>query len=275
MSRIRWTIAVLFTLACPVAAAVAALVYVVLRRRWPDRAVAAVITVPSLTTTYLTFNPRRYEHAWLHVGMHLVRLSHQPIGAGDWVTIVGTGLAFGPAVGGLVWLVSQYRRERSPFSGADERERRQVCEERRRLVVTHAAQRARHTGPRPVAVLAGPLAVNLGDEAGPLLGRFQRGDMRRPWRTGGRVRLPMNHPDNRHLLILGATGLGKTETALTVAEWGATSGFQVVYLTCKEPPSAGKSVAPRLAAVADTAGLPRAAPRTTRCAAPSQKSATG
>src|SRR5436190_58481 len=82
-------------------------------------------------------------------------------------------------------------------------------------LVTHAAQRARHTGSRPARALARPVAVDLGNEQGPLLGRFQRGDLPRPWRTfGGRVRLPMNSPNNRHLLILGATGLGKTQTAL-------------------------------------------------------------
>ena len=31
----------------------------------------------------------------------------------------------------------------------------------------------------------------------------------------------MDSPDNRHLVILGATGLGKTQTALSIAEWAA------------------------------------------------------
>jgi hypothetical protein len=123
------------------------------------------------------------------------------------------------------------------------------------LAVTHAAQRIRHTGRGPAAVLARPLSTGLGDAAGPVLGRLQRGDLPRPWRAHGRVRLPMNHPNNRHLLILGATGLGKTETALALAEWAARNGRQVIYLTCKEPPSPGKSAAPRLAAIAADQGV--------------------
>jgi hypothetical protein len=252
---IRWLAALTVAVTFPAAAVVAVVIYLVLRRRWPDRLIAAGMLVLALAASALVAMLVDYPAAWWRVGLHLAHLSRTPIGAGDWVTLAGTSTAVGPALGALVWMLSQLRRERSPFSGADERERRRCCEERRRLVVTHAAQRVRHTGSRPVAVLAGPWSTPLGDGEGPLLGRFQRGDLRRPWRTHGRVRLPMAHPDNRHLLILGATGLGKTETALSVAEWAAQRGWQVVYLTCKEPPSARKSVAPRLAAVAAAHGL--------------------
>jgi len=251
MRTVRWVVVVAVALVFPAAAIVAALAYLALRRRWSDRLIAVALTVLALGVSFVASMVLDYWAAWLR----LAHLAPVPAGAGDWATLVGMGVVLGPALGGLVWLVTQYRRERSPFSGADERERRQVCEEHRRLVVTHAAQRARHTGTRPVATLAKPLAVGVGDEAGPLLGRFQRGDLPRPWRTVGRVRLPMHHPDNRHLLILGATGLGKTETALSIAEWAARTGHQVIYLTCKEPPSAAKSAAPRLAAIAEAEGL--------------------
>jgi hypothetical protein len=251
----RWTCGVLFALVLPVGALVTGLAYLVLRRRWSDRLIAVVLAGAGLTATWWAMGALDYWTAWAHIAMQLTGLAEEPATPADWATVAGIGIALGPGLAGPLWLISQLRRERSPFNGADEREHRQLCEERRRLVVTHAAQRARHTAPLPVAVAARPLAVELGDGHGPVVGRFQRGDLRRPWRTHGRVRLPMTHPDNRHLLILGATGLGKTETALTIAEWAARNGRQVIYLTCKEPPSARKSAAPRLAAIADQQGL--------------------
>lgn len=245
----------LFALALPVAAAITGLAYLALRRRWPDRLIAGTAVLLGSLMSWWALSMLSYWTAWQRIGAWLVRLSDRPATGAEWATVTGVGLVIGPALGGLLWLATQRHRERSPFDGADEREHRLRCEERRRLVVTHAAQRARHAGRRPVAIAAWPFTVGLGDENGPILGRFQRGDLRGPWRTHGRTRLPMRHPDNRHLLILGATGLGKTETALEIAEWAAKHGRQVIYLTCKEPPSAGKSVAPRLAAVAEEHGL--------------------
>ncbi|MEU4424828.1 hypothetical protein AB0F81_29770 [Actinoplanes sp. NPDC024001] len=251
MRALRWTCGVLFTLALPVGALITGLAYLVLRRRWPDRLVAAFLATAGAAVTWWAMGAADYWTAWWHIAGDLSRLSDREATTGEWLTVVGLGVALGPAVGGPLWLISQMRRERSPFNGADEREDRMLCEERRRRLVTHLAQRARHTGSRPVAIAVRSLSVDLGDEQGPIVGRRQRGDLGKPWRTHGRIRLPMQHPDNRHLLILGATGLGKTETALTIAEWGAEHGYQVIYLTCKEPPSARKSAAPRLAAIAD------------------------
>jgi hypothetical protein len=255
MRTFRWTMGVLLTLAAPIGALVTGLAYLALRRRWSDRLVGVVLTLLGAVATWYLTAAVQYWTAWAHIAGYVVQLSPRPATASEWVTVAGVGLTLGPMLGGLLWMVSQPHRERSPYNGADEKEHRQLCEERRRLVVTHVVQRARHTGPRPVAVAVRPLAVELGDGQGPLLGRYQRGDLNRPWRTHGRLRLPMSSPNNRHLLILGATGLGKTETALTIVEWAARNGRQVIYLTCKEPPSASKSAAPRLAAIADKHSL--------------------
>jgi hypothetical protein len=255
MRALRWLAALSVAAAFPAAAVVAVVAYVVLRRRWSDRLVAAILAMFAIGASVLVAAVVDYWGAWQRVALDLSQLSTVEATSVDWVTLAGGGVALGPALGAVVWLVTQVHRERSPYSGADEKEWRMCCEERRRLAVTHAAQRARHTGTGPVAALARPLSTGLGDDAGPVLGRWQRGDLHRPWRAVGRMRLPMDHPDNRHLLILGATGLGKTETALSIAEWAAAHGQQVIYLTCKEPPSAGKSAAPRLAAIAEQHGL--------------------
>lgn len=255
MRKLRWTLAVLLSLALPVGALVTALAYLTLRKRWPDRLIATALVVVGFAVSWWATKSLDYWSAWTNIFAQVTRLSDRPATAGEWSTVIGLGIILGPMLGGLLWLATQRHRERSPFNGADEKEQRQLCEEHRRLVVTHLAQRVRHTAPRPIATAALPLSVGLGDGHGPIVGRYQRGDLRRPWRTNGRVRLPMSHPDNRHLLLLGATGLGKTETALTIAEWAAKNGRQVIYMTCKEPPSSRKSAAPRLAAIADERGL--------------------
>ena len=66
--------------------------------------------------------------------------------------------------------------------------------------------------------------------------------------------LSLDDPANRHLVLLGATGMGKTETVCNVLEWAAGQGWQTGYVTAKEPPDVTKSLAPRLAAIADRHG---------------------
>ena len=258
MRKARWTCAVMFALVLPVGALVTGLAYLVLRRRWSDRLIAVALTVLGVGGDLVGDGC-----AGLLVGVAAHRrvagrgCRREPVDCGR----VGDGgrarsWRSVPALGGLLWMVTQPHRERSPFNGADEREHRQLCEERRRLVVTHAAQRARHTGPRPGRGDRPAVAGGAGRRAA---GRSWAGSSAvtcagRGGRTGG-CGCRWHSPNNRHLLILGATGLGKTETALTIAEWAARNGRQVIYLTCKEPPSARKSAAPRLAAIADQHGL--------------------
>lgn len=254
MRAFRWTFGVMLALVFPAAVAVAVVTYVLLRRRWPDRGLAVALCGLAGLATFGALSVADYWGAWARIASDLV-LAEGHARFADWATLVGFGPLLGPVLGAVVWLVWQPFREHLPYNGVDERERRRRAEERRRLFVTHTVQRVRHTRTGARSALVAPAAVGLGDAAGPVVGRFQRGDLPGPWRTARRVvRLPMAHPNNRHLLILGATGLGKTETALTLAEWGARQGWQVVYLTCKEPPSPGKSAAPRLAAVAADLG---------------------
>lgn len=254
MRAFRWTLGVVTAVVFPAAVAAAVVTYVLLRRRWPDRGLALALCGLAGLATYATLMVVDYWGAWARIASDLV-LDEGHAGIADWVMLLGFGPVLGPALGAIVWLVWQPFRERSPYDGADERERRQRAEEGRRLAVTQRMQRVRHTRRGVRAALARPATVGIGDAAGPVVGRLQRGDLPGPWRAGRRVvRLPMGHPNNRHLLIVGATGLGKTETALTLAEWAARQGYQVVYLTCKEPPSLGKSAAPRLAAVAADMG---------------------
>lgn len=256
----QWVTGFVIAAVFPAAAVTLAVAYAVLRRRWSDRAVAGTVATVATGATVAAVTTTDYLPAWGRVVSDLMPdavplFDHVTASAADWATVAGVGATLGPALGSLLWLVTQRRRERDPFDGADERERRMRAEERRRRWVLRKAQAARHTGGPIAATIARPFSVGEGGPAGPVLGVKQRGDLGKPWVRGRCVALPMTHPDNRHLVILGATGLGKTETALAMAEWGAAHGWQVVYMTCKEPPEASKSAAPRLAAVAAEHGV--------------------
>lgn len=181
-----------------------------------------------------------------------------------------TGCTVGPFVAAGLWLVSQHRRERSPYRGTDDLEARRRCEERRRRWVVQTAHRLHHTDPRPwVRRVAGWAVVPAGDHLGPVVGRWQRGDLGRGelrlWRTGrgclprvlqrladrygSRLRLPLGAGQVRHVVVLGSTGSGKTETILGLAEWALRAGWQVVYMSAKEA-AARDTVAPRLTSAA-------------------------
>jgi len=240
----------------PGVAVVAGLTYAVLRRKWSDRLVAWLLVALAAPAAAAVLWWTDYPSRWAAVAMSWWTTGQQPK-ASDWLAIVACGAAVGPIIGALVWRGKQRKRERAPFQGAEETEHRQSTEEHRKELVVQFAQRTTHQGPRWAAMLAKPLAVPDGNALGPYLGIFQRGDLGKAWRGGNGsrlVRLPMYHPSNRHLVVLGATGMGKTESVLVVSEWAARNGWQVIYLSCKEPPNMDKSQVPRFAALAEELG---------------------
>ena len=249
-----WAAGVLAVILFPSVAVVAGLTYAALYARWPDRVLAwALVGAAGLPLAAVLIWT---DYLWRWAGVVGALLTAQSLSEAaeptDWLAVVLVGSTAGPVVGAVVWRVTQRRRERDPFNGPVARQRRLSQEERRRNKVVQEVQKLYHTTELPVVKrLAGLYQVPLGDQMGPYLGRVHRGDLNGEWRKGDYVRLPMNHPDNRHLLMLGGTGLGKTETILRVVEWALwRKKYQVIYITCKEPPSVEKSAAPRLAELA-------------------------
>lgn len=246
----------------------AAVTNAVLRRRWPDRAVAwALVLVGGLGAAALLLWSD-YPGAWRRV----VLGSWSSLAAApswrDWLLLLLLGLAYGPMLGAAWWRLRQPGREAHPYRGPELVAHRLRVEERRRRVVTHTAQRLRHTsGSWAVRAAARPWAVPPGDELGPFLGVYQRGDLGgerrrtvhrhredRAWRSGPYVRLPLASGKVRHAVVLGASGLGKTETTLGLCEWAIRQGWQVCYLSAKEPPTREDAAAPRLEALAMSLG---------------------
>jgi hypothetical protein len=246
---------IVLALVFPAVAAVAAITYGVLRRRWPDRALAWLLVGLAAPGTTALLWLTDYAGRWTRVAVGLLR--GQEATAADWLAVVTTGAVIGPVLGALYWSATQRRRERSPYSGADETERRQRTEERRRRLLTHRVQTVRHTSAVPALRAAvKPFAVPLGDELGPFIGRAGRGDLGgKVWTKGGRFRLPLGTRGLQHLVVLGGTGLGKTEMLLgNPVEWALRADYQVIYLSCKEPPGPEDAAAPRLVALAESLG---------------------
>lgn len=246
-----WWLGAVAVAAFPAVAAVAGGTYWLLRRWWPDRAVGWAMTLSAAPAAAAVVAWTDYGVHWLGLANGL--LTSDDVVPADWLTLGGWGVAAGPVLGGLYWRFSQRRRERSPYSGQDERERRERAEERRRRWVAHRVQAVRYTG-RSAALRAvvKPLAVPLGDELGPFVGKGGRGDLGGEWDRSGLVRVPLATSSVRHLVVLGGTGLGKTELTLgPLVEWALQGGYQVVYLSCKEPPGPEDSAAPRLVALAE------------------------
>lgn len=235
----------------PAVIVAAGLTYLALRTQWPDRLLALVAVGVGLVMTVVLFWATDYLSRWGNI------VSGEGTAA-DWTVLLLWGVLIGPAIGAVTWRFMQKRREKSPYSGEDEREARLQQEERRRRFITHTAQAVHSmTSNKYLKHVTRPMSVPLGDQMGPFVGRYQRGDLAGPWRAGkagGIVRVPLAGGEARHVVVLGATGLGKTETTLGMCEWAAREGWQVVYLSCKEPPNPEQSAAPRLAALADGLG---------------------
>lgn len=224
--------------------------YALLRRKWPDRALALVLCLFGVVIMLVWWVD--YPRHW--VGMVTGLVGARPFDGNDFFAVVIVGVGAGPVVGALTWQIIQTIRERSPYSGDNERERRLQTEGRRRRYLTHKAQAVRYGSAR--RDFSVPFSVPLGDKTGPYFGRYLRGDLAEQWRTsrmGGLVRWS---PVSKHLVVLGGTGLGKTEQCLNLCEWGLTWDYQVIYLSLKEPANPAKAVAPRLAAITHAHQLP-------------------
>jgi hypothetical protein len=246
---------VVLTVLLPAAALVAWVVNRRLRRR-PDKLIARLILAYGLLGAISLMAFTDYPVAWWRV---MVSWWTPGLTATwqDWLAVVVVALAYGPLFGAAGWLVGQSGRERSPFNGAEYLDQRHAYEDHRRRRVMHAAQRVHHTGGTAAARAAvKPFTVPPGDRLGPFLGLYQRGDLatkrKSPWRKGRYLRLPLLSGLVRHLVVLGASGMGKSETVLTVCEYAIRSDWQVLYISAKEPPSPKDSAAPRLAAQART-----------------------
>lgn len=265
----------LVVVATPMVLLPALIVRAVLTRRWPDRAVAGLLAVLGAAGVAGVLLASSYVSTWLHVGRWLLwevnpwaRVPVEQPSTAAWLLLAGTGLAAGTVYGALRWWSMQTAAEADLYDGRDERERRMRVEERRRRKVAQRVQRVSRASRLGVLrAAAAPLAVPLGDARGPFVGVYQHGTLgghrielrRRPedrlWRSGSSVRVPLGSGSPvQHLVVLGATGTGKTETTLRLCDWALSRRWQVIYVSAKEPPSRQEAAAPRLTPTSDQLG---------------------
>lgn len=219
---------------------------------WAVAAMALPLLVGAIVLTPL------FWAAWLPLLGGLVGLvpvlgaawtwEYQP-SAGGIVSMTAWTVAAGAMLGALYWRGNQEYRERSLIGGEAAQRRREDSEDRRRAVSLQRQQKRRHVNGRHRA------GLGVGSDAGPFLGIYQGGDL--AW---GKVGKPLTLPwevEVRHLVVLGASGTGKSEATHRVAEWiqDRRPGDQVIYLNCKEA-AAGSEPSRRLIAQAEALGKP-------------------
>lgn len=257
----------------PVVLLPALLVRWLLGWRWPDRLVAWTLVLFGTSGALLLLVFSGYAAAWLAAARWLAAEvtpwwsgAAAPTGM-QLLLLLGVGLLVGTAFGAIRWVTLQAQLEADLYDGKDERERRMRTEERRRRKVAQKVQRWARAGNPVLRTVLKPLAVPTGDARGPFVGVYQHGSLggpritlrRRPedrfWRSGQNVRVPLGPGSPvQHLVVLGGTGTGKTESTLRLCEWALARGWACVYMSAKEPPSFADATAPRLVQQAERLG---------------------
>ncbi len=245
----------------PTVVVVGVVVWSGLRRR-PDKVrawltILAGVALTALVAVTLT----AYVVTWQQVVMRSVAaLDHQM----SWpekrwlLGLVVWGVAIGPVAGAIWWRWDQAWRERQPLAGRHERKRREGWEQARRARMTHVVQVVAHgqtRWPKPARQVAQALAVPTSTrKRGAVLGRLLAGTLQWDKTLTGLVVVP---PRVRHLVVLGATRAGKSESVLRVVEYDIEDAEQinkqVIYLNCKQP-RPGQEPSLRLAGVAERYG---------------------
>jgi hypothetical protein len=248
-------LAVFCLVALPVILVPAALVWAMLRRH-PDR-LASWLTMLAAAPEVMLVGMLGvdYRSSWTAV---LGALMHgRTVASSDVAAAVLWGVSLGPILGAAWWRVDQFWRETAPMAGPAERARREAVEAARRRRTVHVVQDTAHAGraPRPLVCAARPLAVPLTYGGDPVLGLRLAGDLAWPaQRTPVGHLLTLPRSAVHHLVVLGATGAGKSEIVWRVVESTIRRGReQVIYVNAKEP-SPGREPSLRLAAVAAASG---------------------
>lgn len=153
--------------------------------------------------------------------------------------------------GCVLGLLDHLWRSTRPAGGHLARERRRVVRRRRRRWSSHAVQAgAFGLRVRALRPLAAP--VLLGGR--PVVGVWQEGNLPWPRRKFRQRRLLMEGPEVRHMVIVGASGTGKSEQVHRAAEAALMRGWQVLWVNGKEG-APGVEPAQRLARFAESLGL--------------------
>lgn len=174
---------------------------------------------------------------------------------GGW-SLAGYGLAAGPTVGAIAARLIQRAREASPLRGEEIAEKREAAEDRRRCATAQGTQKMAHglssenSASRAVSRVAEQMAVPLGSEKGPFIGRYLRGDL--DWKTT-RGLLLIPRARTGHIHVEGRTQQGKSEVVHRLTEWAMQyePQGQVIYLNAKEA-APGKEPSRRLVAHAES-----------------------
>jgi hypothetical protein len=188
----------------------------------PRRLAAHLLGASVATLVILAASGGSYLDTWLDVVRRVAGGdSVQPL----WFTIVHSlmvGIPAGWAAGiGAHWLLD-VQQAKHPIHGRAHQAT--LLDVRQHLLATNIEQRD----------------VPLVQESTPVIGGLLAGEPGPNWVIGSDVTLPS---DVSHLIAIGASGAGKTETLLRLAAAHIRLGWQVIVIDAKEDPDTGERLA--------------------------------
>ena len=191
---------------------------------------ASIAFVASLLVTLVTGTVTNYTSAW-------AAMVAWGIGSGDspslasWAWLLGVAALFGPMLGFGTHLFYDHLAGKHPLHGPDA-----IRQRKQRRIASRAVVADR------------PDEVPLTASGQWVLGPWLDGDAGHDGRHGKWAVVPSSA---HHLIVLGATGAGKSVTIERLVAAGIATGHRVIFIDAKEDPEAGQ----RLAALAINLGV--------------------
>ena len=192
-------------------------------------AMTAVLGIGSLTV-FAIVGRRAYVEGWADFWLWLCS-SHEPPTWSEWLWLIVVGFGVGWPTGFFMYHLYEHMAAKHPLNGPQS----QSARRKRRL--SSLASAAEHSSRVPL--LIGTRMV---------LGPWLDGDREPSTRDGRWAVVP---DDAHHLIVLGATGAGKSVTIERLVAASLAMGHRVLFIDGKEDESAGR----RLAAMALAQGV--------------------
>lgn len=181
-----------------------------------------IVTGALVTAVLLVMFGAEYINAWISLVTAILGAEPERsvVGSAFVVIVVGAPIGWATGVCSRWWWDA--RQAKHPINGRAHRER--LEEHRQRLIAQAHDQR--------------DIPLVVGDSA--VIGGYLTGEPGPGWVTGDDVILPS---DVTHLVAIGASGAGKTESLLRLAAGHLQLGWQVIVLDAKQDPDTGERLA--------------------------------
>jgi hypothetical protein len=184
--------------------------------------VTHIVTGALVTAVLLVMFGAEYINAWISLVTAILNAEPEQSVVGSAIILIVVGAPIGWATGVCSRWWWDTRQAKHPINGRGHRER---LEEHRQRLIAQAHEQ------RDIPLVVGDTAV---------IGGYLTGEPGPGWIIGNDVVLPS---DVTHLVAIGASGAGKTESLLRLAVGHLHLGWQVIVIDAKQDPDTGERLA--------------------------------